>query len=364
MWKWTLLGALLGSALLGPASAAQAIVGGEPAPPGRWPWMAAVLDTSEQDAGWAQFCGGAVIAPRRVLTAAHCTRGETARSVDVLVGRTRLSQQDGQRIPVKAISVFPEYASGRTPALDAAVLTLARDAGVPSLALARPGQDALWGPGTLAWVMGWGKLNARKSPGGSSYYADRLRELQEPIQGDDACESVYGLGWWDLPYRPAWLFCSGTPGDRAGACSGDSGAPLVVGTPGAWLMVGMGVAGDSCASPGYFDLNVRVDQVSGFALQAHLTARPEALSAPRVAGRLVAGARVRCSRGRWRGDRAKFSVQWQQRGHVVGHRRHHRLHRRDVNARIRCLVTARNRGGRVTVASPSVRLRPVTRRIR
>jgi len=349
------LGLLIASALLATAAPAGAIVGGSPAPPGRWPWMAGLLQADESDAGVAQFCGGFVIAPRRVLTPGHCVEGKTRRDIDVLVGRTRLTERTGRRIAVKSISVFPGLVSGRTPGLDAAVVTLAHDAGVPALALARPGEQAAWAPGTQAWIMGWGRLNARRSPGGESYYADRLRELNEPVQGDDACEGVYGIGMAEFPYRPAWLLCAGTLGDRVGACYGDSGDPLVVGGPDHWLAVGMDVAGDACATPGYFDLNVRIDQISGFALGANLTAQPDPVAAPRVTGHLKARSRVRCTTGRWRGRPTSYTVRWRRLGTrarpLPGHRRTHRLSARDAAAGVTCSVTAGNRGGRVTVAA-------------
>ena len=215
-------------AALVPAAPAAAIVGGTAVPPGKWPWMVAVLQAGNRDAAWAQFCGGAVIAPRRVLTAAHCVVGERSRDIDVLVGRTRLTDRDGRRVGVRSISAFPGVVSGRTPGLDAAVLTLAADAGVPALALAQPGQEAAWAGGTPAWTLGWGRLNARRSPGGNSYYADRLRELQLPIQGDDACENAYGIGLADFPYRAEWIVCAGAGDGRSGTCGADSGAPLVV----------------------------------------------------------------------------------------------------------------------------------------
>jgi hypothetical protein len=326
---------------------ADAVVGGAPAPPGRWPWMVALLDASQRDAGWAQFCGGVVIGPRRVLTAGHCVIGQRSRDIDVLVGRTRLSEDDGQRLRVRAISVF------------AAVLELAAESGVPPLALARPGQEAAWAPGTPAWTMGWGQVNAGESPGGNRYYADRLRELHEPVQGDDSCESVFGLGFPQLPYRPTWLLCAGTPGDRAGTCSGDSGAPLVVGGPDSWLNVGLDVAGDACAAPGYFDLYVRVDRISSFALRRAPTVQPDPLARPRIAGRLRTGARVRCVYGRWGGSRASFSVQWRRLGNrshsIVGRHRRYRLTKRDVKAGVKCWVTAANAGGRVTVAARPLR---------
>ena len=341
------LAILLSAGVLLPATPAAAIVGGGPAPEGRWPWMAGLLEASLEDAGAAQFCGGVVIAPRRILTAGHCAIDESPEEVEVLVGRTRLRGSGGRRIPVKAISVYPGFASGRTKGLDAAVMELAADAAVAPLALARPGQDAAWAPGTEAWTLGWGQLNARTSPGGNRYFADRLRELQEPIQGDDACEGVFGIGWPDLPYRPEWLLCAGQANDRAGSCYGDSGAPLVVAGPDGWLDVGIDIAGDACATPGYYDLNVRVDRISGFALQPHPVAQPDLVAAPRISGRLRPGRHVRCGTGRWRNQPTSFTVRWRRLGthRTVGRGRGHRVDRRDAAAGLACTVTGRNRGG-------------------
>jgi secreted trypsin-like serine protease len=341
---------------------AEAIVGGDAAPAGRWPWMVAVLDAADPDAASAQFCGGVVIAPRRVLTAGHCVMDEATENIDVLVGRTRLTETQGRRLAVAAISVFPGFVNEEQPGLDAAVLTLTADAGVPPLPLARPGQEAAWAPGTPAWTMGWGALNARLSPGGSRFYADRLHELQVPVQGDDACESAFGLGWGNFPYRPAWLLCAGTAAGDTGPCVGDSGGPLVVGSPGAWLDVGVLSGGDSCAARGYFDLWARVDRVSRFALSAALPRQPDPLALPRVVGRPRAGARVRCVLGRWRGSPTHFSVRWRRLGPspaaVPGRARTHRLSSRDARSGVECSVTATSRGGRMTVVSPPLRPPP------
>ncbi|HET8755222.1 MAG TPA: serine protease, partial [Solirubrobacteraceae bacterium] len=232
------LAAAAGSlALLAPGTA-HAIVGGTPAPSDHWPWMAAIMAADIREAAWGQYCGGVVIAPRRVLTAAHCVVGKRARAVDVLVGRTRLTEAGGRRLDVSAISLYPGYARDRRHALDAAVLTLAKPADVAPVTLASPGDEAAWPAGANAWTVGWGTLNARRSRGGDWYYADRLRELRLPIVSDDACESVFGVGWRKAPYLPSRLICGGTGDGTSGPCYGDSGGPLVVATTAGWLDVG------------------------------------------------------------------------------------------------------------------------------
>ena len=321
--------------------------------------MAAVLEADTRDAAWAQFCGGVVIGQRRVLTAAHCVVDERSRDVEVLLGRTRLTDTGGRRVRVAAISAYPGYVSGRRPSLDAAVLTLAADAGVPPLALARSGQAAAWAPGTQAWTLGWGELNARPSTGGNRYFADRLRELQLPVQGDDACENAYGIGFEDFPYRPAWLLCAGAGDGRAGPCKGDSGAPLVVGEPGSWLDVGVLSGGDGCATQGYFDLYARVDRISQFALGGNPTRQPDPAARPRITGRPVAHSLVRCTRGRWRGSPARFSFRWTRLGdrshRVLGRGAVYRLRPRDASHGVSCIVTATNRGGHNTIVARPLR---------
>ena len=43
------------------------IVGGRPADPQEWPWMAALLRDGDDN-----YCGGTLITDKHILTAAHC----------------------------------------------------------------------------------------------------------------------------------------------------------------------------------------------------------------------------------------------------------------------------------------------------
>jgi secreted trypsin-like serine protease len=58
------------------------IIGGRPADPGEWPWMAAILVNNPNKA----YCGGVLITDRHVLTAAHCVYQLKLNQVTVRLG--------------------------------------------------------------------------------------------------------------------------------------------------------------------------------------------------------------------------------------------------------------------------------------
>lgn len=66
--QWRSLSKGCGVPAIKPAlNANQRIVNGENAVPGSWPWQVSLQDTS----GF-HFCGGSLISPNWVVTAAHC----------------------------------------------------------------------------------------------------------------------------------------------------------------------------------------------------------------------------------------------------------------------------------------------------
>ena len=65
------------------------IVGGTDAQPGSWPWQVLLDNTALQGPLW---CGGSIVAPYWVVTAAHCFNiGKDPASFTLTVGKDTLN---------------------------------------------------------------------------------------------------------------------------------------------------------------------------------------------------------------------------------------------------------------------------------
>src|SRR5829696_7066360 len=104
-WRWvlaTVTAALAGVVLVPPAPAA-AIVGGAPANWSAYPYYADVHTNG--------ICGGAVISPKWILTAAHCLVGSTSSQV-------RVALSNGSVPTATSIVKHPEYNGDQTDGHD------------------------------------------------------------------------------------------------------------------------------------------------------------------------------------------------------------------------------------------------------
>jgi trypsin len=179
----------------------QNIVGGTVATPGRYSHTVAL---------WAgyQFCGGSLIAPDTVLTAAHCMDGS---SFNVIINRHDLTTSAGQSIPRKTEMKHPSY-NPDTMDNDFALVFL-NTATTEDVAFLQLNQDDSFpdaAVGAISRAMGWGTT----SSGGSA--SNVLREVDLPVITNEVCDQKY-------PQYPIFdsNICTFQPGKDS--CQGDSG---------------------------------------------------------------------------------------------------------------------------------------------
>lgn len=214
------------------------IIGGVEQPVDAHPWMAALLNKGSGSPADRQFCGGSLISPDVVLTAAHCVTGTKPKELEVTVGRTVLSdKRQGQLRNVRSIVSHPRYTKG-DEAYDLALLELAKPVtGIAAVKMPTAGTDALLRPGAQATVIGWGNTDTEVPS-----YPDRLRGVKVPLLSHAECTATYP------GYNKAVNVCAGVEGKDS--CQGDSGGPLFRKVAGRTYQIGIVSYGEGCGEQG------------------------------------------------------------------------------------------------------------------
>nr|XP_033812594.1 neutrophil elastase-like [Geotrypetes seraphini] len=179
------------------------IVGGREAVPNSWPFIASL-----QIRG-LHFCGGSLVAPQFVITAAHCLMDLNPAFVTIVLGAHSLSANEVTRQTFQILQVFENGFNPRSLKNDILVLKLNRaaDLNVTVQTVKLPKQNQTVPARTQCVTAGWGQLSTQ---GRSS---DRLQELNVTTTRNRFC-------------RPTNV-CTRVIKRQAGICFGDSGGPLV-----------------------------------------------------------------------------------------------------------------------------------------
>ncbi|NWZ27522.1 TMPS5 protease, partial [Asarcornis scutulata] len=226
------------------------VVGGTDAAPGRWPWQVSVRHGSRHR------CGGSVLAPRWILTAAHCLHSSrrlhgSGWLVGAGVARGSIEQEAG--VPVEKVISHPLY-NGSSLDYDIALMKLRvplnfSDA-IRAVCLPPSHRDLF--PGTPCWVSGWGYTRPDQAQ-----LTETLKEALVPLISTRRCNSSC-MYEGELTAR---MLCAGYPQGKIDACQGDSGGPLVCQDDLTWRLVGVVSWGQGCAEPNHPGVYTNVAQL-------------------------------------------------------------------------------------------------------
>ena len=170
------------------------IVGGKVTEVNEYPWQAGIVSKGTKTV----WCGGTLISNMWIMTAAHCTRGESASGLQALLGEHNYkvnAESKTLRMNIAAIKDHPDY-NYRTTNYDFALLKMAKGVDFARYSHIRPAclptDDGNDFNNYAATVTGWGTT----SSGGSA--SIKLREVEVKVLTNAECTNDYGYDINDI----------------------------------------------------------------------------------------------------------------------------------------------------------------------
>jgi secreted trypsin-like serine protease len=250
------------------------VVGGQTAKPGSWPWQVKIFAPHPELRGrYGGHCGGSLIAPTWILTAAHCFVSArtgrpslVARDLRVVSGRSRVDRvipPTGDALGVKQVIVHEEF-DPKVFANDIALVELEKPANGTPVRLAGPSDSAREAAGVKATVTGFGFTKSNHG-WDERWLPEDLQEVDLPLVDREVCKAAYGASSMHGNVLDERNLCAGYKEGGRDACQGDSGGPLVVpDESGHYLQVGVVSWGEGCAEPDRYGVYTRVSAFSGW----------------------------------------------------------------------------------------------------
>ena len=262
------------------SDARTTVLGGQNTDIEEVPWQIALaLADSTASLKERVFCGGTIVSPVWVITAAHCVFNQAPERLSILSGLSSLVTDTPTETGVAEIIIHPQYSNGSFR-YDLALIRLSAPIDtsqypgmvvpVISAAESAAGVDS---PGTEALISGYGAIEE------SGTTPDSLQSTRINIIATAdvaaAYDEIFGTGSITEDMLPAGVLAGGTD-----TCQGDSGGPLVVSTPNGNRLAGVTSWGAGCGQPNLPGIYTRLSLFANWIEEQQLSAAPPTQLAP------------------------------------------------------------------------------------
>ncbi|ALC42080.1 CG34458 [Drosophila busckii] len=187
------------------------IIGGQFAAPAQFPHQVSLQLKGRHT------CGGSLISENFIVTAAHCTIGQSPSQMRAIVGTNDLGAGNGQTLDIAQLIIHPQY-NPQSQDFDMSLIRLATPAklGAAVQTIQLAAADANYAADTLATISGFGAINQNLQ------LPNRLKYAQVQLWSRDFCNAQ------NIPGLTDRMVCAGHPSGQVSSCQGDSGGPLTV----------------------------------------------------------------------------------------------------------------------------------------
>ena len=329
------------------------------------PFVVSIWTSETNDARDAQFiCSGSLIAPKIVLTAAHCTTETTPYFVKV---KSPALNSNVDFVTVSGVWTNPRY-NPKTFVNDIGLLKLDESfEGMPFPSLANSESARSINKFSRLRIYGWGLDQDFNQP-------DLLKTADLLLQDSNAAK-VFGK-----TFNIKTMLAAGkkivSEGVWSGGCSGDSGGPLISNINGIDVIVGVTSWGSSKCLPDkptifnrvsyYFnDIKSGIKAVEASSVAVNRTA-PVATTDPSITGDAIPGQTLKCNPGAWK-NALTVQASWISPTRLIGSSNLNiQVLPTDGGSEFKCKVTAASQSASVTrnltkviIGKASLRSNPV-----